>query len=267
MHCVKAAYAITEACDRVMDSKLKSALCKEIVTLLIDSLAFLGLVSSELNQFRRDYLKNVQKFYAFPPFSLIGATLPKIRRDRLTGIMIIRWWGTQFWFPNAATPIRLSNSATTNKEYIDFTIKESRSLSTTSKTKTTGGSFIREAISNRELPQEIEEVITDSWRTSTRTRYESVLKQWKCYALSRNENPYITNIDSVLKFLHGMYNDDCLYSGLCAARGTLASVVTIKGFAKLSDHPLLVRYLKGKFNRHPLLPRYMHIWDINLVLT
>ena len=58
MHSVKAAYAITEACDRVMNSKLKSALCKEIVTPLIDSLAFLGLVSSELNQIRRDYLKS-----------------------------------------------------------------------------------------------------------------------------------------------------------------------------------------------------------------
>ena len=58
MESAKAAYAITEACDRVMDSKLKSALCKEIVTPLIDSLAFLVLVSSELNQFRRDYLKS-----------------------------------------------------------------------------------------------------------------------------------------------------------------------------------------------------------------
>ena len=168
---------------------------------------------------------------------------------------------------NAANPNRLSDSASTDKEYIDFTIKERGRSSTVSETKTTGGSFIREAISNRELPQEIEEVITDSWRTSTRSRYESVLKRWKYYAISRNENPYITNIDSVLKFLHGMYNDDCLYSGLCAARGTLASVVTIKGFAKLSDHPLLVRYLKGIFNRHPSLLRYMHIWDINLVLT
>ena len=63
MHCVKAAFAITEACDRVMDSKLKSAFCKEIATLLIDSLGFLGLVSSELSQFRRDYLKNMLKSF------------------------------------------------------------------------------------------------------------------------------------------------------------------------------------------------------------
>ena len=76
----------------------------------------------------------------------------------------------------------------------------------------------------------------------------------------------ITSIESVLKFLHGMYNDG-LCSGLSAARSALASTVTIKMFAKLSDHPLLVRYLKGIFNRHPPLPRYMHLWGINLVLT
>ena len=40
-----------------MDSKPKSVLCKEIVTTFIDSLAFLGLVSSEINQFRRYYFK------------------------------------------------------------------------------------------------------------------------------------------------------------------------------------------------------------------
>ena len=43
--------------DREMYGKLKPALCKEIVTPLIDPLAFSGLVSVELNQFRRDYSK------------------------------------------------------------------------------------------------------------------------------------------------------------------------------------------------------------------
>ena len=43
MHSVKTDYATTEACCRVKDSRLKSALCNEIVTPLINSLAFLGL--------------------------------------------------------------------------------------------------------------------------------------------------------------------------------------------------------------------------------
>ena len=38
-------------------------------------------------------------FYAFQPFSLIGATLAKIRDKQASGIMILPWWQTQFWFP------------------------------------------------------------------------------------------------------------------------------------------------------------------------
>lgn len=58
MHSFKTDYAITEACGGVMNTRLKSALCKEIVTPLIDSLAFLGLDSSDSHQFRKDYLKS-----------------------------------------------------------------------------------------------------------------------------------------------------------------------------------------------------------------
>ena len=39
------------------------------------------------------------KFYAFPPFSLIGRTLAKVRREAAMGIMIVPLWNTQAWFP------------------------------------------------------------------------------------------------------------------------------------------------------------------------
>ena len=39
------------------------------------------------------------KFYAFPPFSLIGASTSKIKQEGASGVMIILLWNTQFWFP------------------------------------------------------------------------------------------------------------------------------------------------------------------------
>ena len=66
--------------------------------------------------------------------------------------------------------------------------------------------------------------------------------------------------------MHGMYINGCLYSGLCAARSALSSILTIKGYTKLSEHPFISRYLKGIYNRHPPLPKYTSIWDISLVL-
>ena len=42
---------------------------------------------------------NTLKFYAFPPFSLLGQTLSKIHQDQAEGILIAPLWTTQPWFP------------------------------------------------------------------------------------------------------------------------------------------------------------------------
>ena len=73
------------------------------------------------------------------------------------------------------------------------------------------------------------------------------------YAISRNEDPYSPDVNTALTFMHGMYLNSCLYSGLCAARSALSNVVTIRGYLKLSEHSLVSQYLKGIYNRHPPL--------------
>ena len=39
------------------------------------------------------------KFYAFPPFSLVGKSIAKIIKENAMGIMIIPLWPSQFWYP------------------------------------------------------------------------------------------------------------------------------------------------------------------------
>ena len=63
-----------------------------------------------------------------------------------------------------------------------------------------------------------------------------------------------------------MYRNGDLCSGLCAARSALSGSITIKGYLKLPDHPLISRYLKGIYNGHPPLPKYVDIWDLTLLL-
>ena len=118
-----------------------------------------------------------------------------------------------------------------------------------------------ETIRKRKIPDHIAESITESWRRTTQSKYEAILKKWKQHVLSRNEDPIDTSIESVLSFLHGMYTKGCLYSRLCGAGSALSSVVW-----KFSDHPMISKYLKRIFNRHPLLPKYKQICDINQVL-
>ena len=90
------------------------------------------------------------------------------------------------------------------------------------------------------------------------------MNQW--YVISRNKYPYYPDVNTVLTFMHGMYLNVCLYSGLCAARSALSSVVTIRGYLKLLEHPLVSRYLKCIYNRHPSLPKYVDIWEILVCL-
>ena len=66
--------------------------------------------------------------------------------------------------------------------------------------------------------------------------------------------------------MHGMHINVCLYSGLCAARSALSSIVTIKDYTKLSENTFIPCYLKGVYNRHPSLPKYTSIWYMSLVL-
>ena len=40
-----------------------------------------------------------RRFYAFPPFSLLGRVLQKIEQDQATGILIVPDWNTQPWYP------------------------------------------------------------------------------------------------------------------------------------------------------------------------
>ena len=167
---------------------------------------------------------------------------------------------------DAENAARLPTSATKQHKVIDFAIEQTSDTPTITKDEAASCSIIRETIRNRKIPEEIAEIITESWRHATKSKYEAIPKKWKQHALSRNEDPIDTSVESVLSFLHGMYTKGCLYSGLCGARSALSSVVCIKGFSKLSDHPMISRYLKRMFNRHLPLRKYTQIWDINQIL-
>ena len=71
---------------------------------------------------------------------------------------------------------------------------------------------------------------------------------------------------SVLKFFTELYEKGCQYSSITLARSALASVVTLRGYATLSDHPLIKRFIKGVFHLRPPKPKYSSIWDADILL-
>ena len=58
MQTVKAACTMNDACDNIMKMNLKSHQYKEMIVPVIDALALLGVVTAEINQFRREQMKD-----------------------------------------------------------------------------------------------------------------------------------------------------------------------------------------------------------------
>ena len=115
--------------------------------------------------------------YAFPPFSMIGRSILKIIRNQSAGIMIVPWWPTHNWFPlmiqvQTDHPMKLPATRKT----IELPSNRKKATFSVSKVTTTGSSVIWEALGTTALSNEIKEIIYDSWRTKTKTRYEELEK-------------------------------------------------------------------------------------------
>ena len=57
----------------------------------------------------------------------------------------------------------------------------------------------------RNLPEEVINIICPSWKYSATSRYEVVLRKWKNYSSQRDAYPLVTDMNTVLDYLHGMY--------------------------------------------------------------
>ena len=160
-----------------------------------------------------------------------------------------------------------SNHSTGLSESTTTSIRQNQNSSVVPKVNTACSSFIGKQIGMHELPEQTANIILDSWRTATKTKYESILNRWAAYCSKRENNPFSTTVNEILLFLTELYNNGCHYSGLCNARSALATSVQLIGGPNVSNHPLICRFIKGIYNRHPPMPIYVKIWDINKVLN
>ena len=199
------------------------------------------------------------KILCFPSISLIGASISKVKQDDASGVMINPLWNTQFWFPVMVSLIQdLPVIFPPNILALSVSQDQQHSLYP----KINCWQFIYEQIpSISKHSPEIIDVALEPGRPTTRSSYESILIRWHSFPISRNENLYSPNVTTVLEFLHGMYRNGYLYSGLCVARSALSSSITTKAYLKRSDHPLISRYLKGIYYTHSTLPKYVDTWD------
>ena len=206
------------------------------------------------------------KIYAFQPFSLVGAAISKLIRDNTIGIMIIPTWTTQYWFPTMlAHLVDHAIQFPSGLKILSLPFKPSKRSLTVSEASTFSSHPIVQSLERFSLPREIEEVILAAWKPKTAAKYKSFIDRWKLFCIRGSENCYTPSVNSALKLLYYLYKNGCYYFGLSSARSALSTIVHIDGYSKLSDHPLISKFMKGIYNQHPTLPRYVNIWDINVL--
>ena len=71
---------------------------------------------------------------------------------------------------------------------------------------------------------------------------------------------------SVLDFLAHLLESGCGFSAINTARSALSSIILVNS-VPVGQHSLVKRFMRGVFNIKPSLPRYVHTWDVNVVLT
>ena len=140
------------------------------------------------------------KFYAFPPFSLILSCIHKITTDKARGVLIIPLWPTQSWFPKilgmlVAEPLLLPK----NVLNLPFRPAQTHNLNNSlyllacplsgiiSETK----AFQKHAV----------DILCHSWRASTVKQYEIYYKKWHSFCNSREADPSQYNETLVVEYL------------------------------------------------------------------
>ena len=71
---------------------------------------------------------------------------------------------------------RLPTSVTKKHKVIDFAIEQTSDTPTITKVEGASCSNIRETIRNRKILEEIAKIITESWRHTTKSKYEEILE-------------------------------------------------------------------------------------------
>ena len=78
---------------------------------------------------------------------------------------------------DAENAVRLPISATKQHKVIDFAIEQTSDTPTITKDEAASCSIIRKTIRNRKIPDDIAEIIMESWRHTTQSKYEAILKK------------------------------------------------------------------------------------------
>lgn len=116
------------------------------------------------------------------------------------------------------------------------------------------------------LPENTLKILNASCSSSTWNNYKSVLRKWEDFAVKNCLSYSSPTVADVLLFLTNLFESGLGYSSINLARSALSTVVSMIDGAKMGEHNLIKRFLRGVYKLRPPLPKYNITWDAGLVL-
>ena len=91
------------------------------------------------------------------------------------------------------------------------------------------------------------------------------------YCIKRKLDSTRPTVNNVLNFLHTLHAHDLSYSTSNMARSASSACLLDTTFSDtnytITDHPLLIRYMKGVFNSWKPTPKYSETCDVSTLLN
>ena len=137
---------------------------------------------------------------------------------------------------------------------------------TSRSTGISGMQIVRRSLEDQGISGEAENIIMAAWRPTTQKQWAPYLAKWSTYCDNRKVDTFSPGLKDVLNFLTELFETGIGYSAINTAKSALTAIVQLPNGQKLGSHPLMLRFMKGIFEKRPSLPRYSTTWDVASVL-
>ena len=138
-----------------------------------------------------------------------------------------------------------------------------RSYKSKSSNSTGRLAYLGKSLRERGVSAEAQELMLSAWRSSTNKNYDSARRKWEDFCNDRNINPFSASIESILSFLASQFHKSHQYRSLNIYRSSIHP--RIDGF-EIGKHPMVIRLMKGVFNKRSPLQKYTTTWSVGNVL-
>ena len=169
--------------------------------------------------------------------------------------------------PYANHHLRTSPSCPeTSSQVVDDAITTTTATSFSQDSSPSYMSCIRQKLQVRGFSPETIKIIESSWRSGTKSQYQSVARKWFEFCNLHNCDYVTAPVSIALDFLSDLFASGLSYSYINTARSCLSSLLLYEDSSvPFGQLPLVKRFMKGIFELRSSFPRYTISWSISTV--